>query len=167
MRTPILNPLVPVPSIWSLNFGIKEEARKGEVGDENGEKNKEHGINRSDRREWRDSQGRRGWGKRDDRGNWEVRGCGEETRRKGQGEAVGEKEVGRRERRRAGKGRGENWCGEEVRREDPGEGMEDKGLERKERRDGTRKTMGRRERGTGRKGFGGEENRTVREKRGR
>lgn len=48
MRTPTLNLLVPVPSIWSLNFGIKEEVRKGELGDEKGKRNKEHGINRSD-----------------------------------------------------------------------------------------------------------------------
>ena len=111
MRTPTLNLFVPVPSIWSLNFGIKEEARKGEVGDEKGERNKEHGINRSDRREWRDSLGRRGWGKRDDRGNWEVRGCGDETRRKGQGEAVGGK--GREKEKE--KGRQRTW-GELVRR---------------------------------------------------
>ena len=39
-------------------------------------------------------------------------------------------------------------------------------LERTERWN-EKKTMGRRERGTGRKGFAGEENRTVREKRGR
>lgn len=103
------------------------------------------------RSEWRDSQGRRGWGKRDDRGNWEVRGCGEETRRKGQGEGVGEKEVGRRERRRAGKGHGENWCGEEVRREDPGEGMEDRRLERKEWGDGTRRRRWEEGRGNGEK----------------
>ena len=71
---------------------------------------------------------------------------------------LGEK-AGRRERRRAGKGHGENWCGEEVRREDPGEGMEEKGLERKERRDGTRRR--RWEEGRGERGEKGSQGRRI------